>query len=454
MRGTVENAGDEWDHARARQAMTRILRYRDAASSDDQTEDVRGTLLERLATSFAVDTQTILSIVDLTRAFRHPDRRSHYRTVNRQPAGLAVNMTLCDDYRDGGEFPEYAGFADDTIIGSRWVAHEDEALLMTLGHELAHHVVALRELAADPLSSSDEAHHGPAFQETYRVIRQFAINPILDEFAASTATQGKKRHVSRLASKLQALRKMAEDPSSNRHEAERAVNQLSHLLAKHGIEDLDRLDFEAPQFIERFVPVASHSGYKPLLHIAFDIGRFCGVETLIHSSRWLAGTLYTDWDKAPAQTIGYFGAPGDVAMAVYLSELIYLSLYRELQAYRQSDAYRRERQCGRHPGTLRSSFRTAFMQQLCYRLRGARESVENAWLTDTPSAQALVTQRAHAIQQALQQRYAKIGSARQRRVAGVRSRSALSAGRAAANRFNLNRPVTSPQQKQLPKPGH
>ena len=448
MTSEPQTATLDWHTARARQMMTRLLAYRGCGAAT--TRDTAPALVERIATTWRLGIADIAAVTTVIQTFSASDKSSYYRCKAGTAEELAVNIDHCDAYQAGGEVPEYASFADDPMIGSRWVAHADDAMLMTLGHELAHHVVMLIESAHSGAHEQPSTPHGAVFQSAYRLIREHGVNPMLDENGSQDVQRLRARHESRLLRKLRALKQMAEDARSNQNEAERAVTQLANLLQKHGIEDVTELNTQPLHFIERHVPVIGRGNFKPLLHIGFDVAHFCGVEALIHSTRWLAGTLHGDWDSPPAQSIGFFGAPADVEMAVYLSELIDETLQREINFYRRSNAYRSERERGRHPGTLNAAFRHAYIKTLQHRLRTEREALESSWQNAQPTATSLVEQRATAVRSALQAKYPKVGTARQRAGSNAQSRSAHKAGQKAAGRFNLNRPVSQGPMPHLP----
>lgn len=445
MKPNQQTATIAWHTTRARQMMTRLLAYR--GLGPDSIDESKPTLAERIAADWQLSITDVVAVTEVIQAFTGSDKSSYYRSRSGAAETLAINIDHCESFHAGAEFPEYASFADDPVIGSRWVANADDAMLMTLGHELAHHVAMLISTARH----ENITPHGNVFQSAYRLIREHAVNPMLDANGSQDLQRLQSRHEFRLLRKLRALKQMAEDDRSNQNEAERAVTQLANLLQKHGIDDVSELDKKPLHFIERHVPVIGQGNFKALLHIAFDVAHFCGVEALIHSTRWLAGTLHGDWDRPPAQSIGFFGAPADVEMAVYLSQLIEETLQRELDAYRGSHDYKRERANGRHPGTLNSAFRSAYILTLQHRLRSERKHLEDSWHHANPTARALVEQRAKALREALQTRYPRTGTARQLTSGKARSRSANKAGRNAAGRFNLNRPVANGRRLRLPR---
>ena len=174
---------------------------------------------------------------------------------------------------------------------------------------------------------------------------------------------------------------------------------------------------------------------------------------MIHSNPL---STYGDWSRAlgrdkTIERVTYFGAPADVEMAVYLSEVTYHAVFQASERYRQSAAYQRERQQGHHPRTLLFSFRREFVGRLNRRLREARESVENAWLTASTDGRALVAARDQQLRAALNARYPRLRAANFARSGAASVGSAASAGRQAANQVNLNRPVGTRKVPALPR---
>lgn len=363
-----------------------------------------------------------------------PARKTAQRKKSFAGGVIHINFGGLERVENGGEYPEYASYAADEAIGSRYVQNEDEYLLMSCGHELAHFVVGLMH------RRSEIRPHGVEFREVYRFIRAHAVNPLLDEFAQSAAERVSEKFNARLRTKLAALRKMAEDPTSNEHEAERAMRQMQALMEKHGIESITDAEPGATRFIERQVPVLSEGAYKPLQHLFGDIGTFCGCEAVITTHRIRARGRTGASPSGTRKVVKYFGAPEDVEMAIYLSRILVSALFRETENYRASEDYARERAVGVAPRTLIFAFRRAFVQRMETRLRLARRDIEADWCSQGASTTALVTDRKAALRKSFEARYPRLGTL-SLSSSGGENAAAEGAGRSAANRVNLARPL-------------
>ncbi len=444
MRRQVRDGLTDWHREHVFVLLTELLSHR--RNPDKLPEKRCPQLIEHLSRALDLPTAQIAAAGALLTVCRTASGSSFHRREDGESTELCIDFGGLETFEGGAQFEEYARFSEDPVIGDRWVQNIDEAIIATLGHELTHYLVAQAWPDDDPPA------HGEQFQQVYRLVRGFGVNPMLDEFAATEAQRVKARHQARLISKVQALRKMAEDPSSNANEAERALSQLQGLQAKYGLTQEDSGDGWTPHYIERGVPVLSRDRYKPLLQLCFAIASFCGVEAVIHSNPL---PTYGSWSRAlgrekTIERVTYFGAPADVEMAVYLSEVAYHAVFQASERYRQSPAYQRERQQGHHPRTLLFSFRREFVDRLNRRLREARESVENEWLTARSDGRALVTARDQALRAALTARYPRLRSANLSRSGATSIGSAANAGRRAADQVNLNRPVGGRRPRALP----
>ncbi len=404
-------------------------------------------LLALLASEFQLSEARLGGVVDLLAVTRSASGISFLRSEDGRPTELAINYGGVEQYEQGGEFVEYASYAADPVIGSRWVQNPEEALLLTLGHELAHYVVAL--LPGD----TKHQPHGDAFKTVYKLIRGCALNPMLDEFAQDERQRAASRAENRLIKKINALRKLSSDATSNEHEAERALIQLQALMAKHGLDDSAEVSTEKLHVIERTVPVFKRDNYKALLHVAWAISQFCGVESVVHRQALQARTAH-GVDRSfscSAEYLSYFGAAADVAMAVYISELVYHALFLACDSYQASDTYRQERLAGHHHRALVSAFRRAFVDRINARLQEARQTVEAQWVESLADGRALMAQKDAELTALFKKRYPKLSSARalNSRAGGVSS--ALNAGQDAANRVNLNRPAERDVRLALPR---
>lgn len=431
----IRDGLNEWHHAFCRALAMKLLSYGPITNALTQT--VHGNLTWFLARYCDIPQKKIAGVLDILAVTRTASGVSRHHSFNGVSTEVSINFGGLEAYQAGGEFEEYASYAADPVIGSRWVQNVDEAILLTFAHEFAHYLVALKHPheAVRP--------HGAEFQQMYGLIRRYAVNPMLDEFAMNEVQRAAAQFEMRLIRKIQALRKMAEDPTSNENEAERAVVQLQALMAKHGLTEGSLSGEEKPHVVERIVPLVRRDNYKPLMHVCWSIARFCGVEAVIHTGRLSSpadkpGRALLQWSH---EYLAYFGAPSDAEMAVYLSDLIFHSLYEESARYRASETYRTDLAAGHHSRTLVSSFRRAFVARISRRLRQSRTAVENAWVTSRVDGRALMAQKDARLQALFKARYPRLLQLRESHSSADRVSSAESAGRSAADRVNLNRPV-------------
>ena len=404
-------------------------------------------LLALLAGEYQLSEARLGAAVEILSVTRSTSGISFLRSEDGRPTELAINYGGIEQYEQGGEFVEYASYAADPVIGSRWVQNPEEALLLTLGHELAHYVVALlpNEMKHQP--------HGDTFKKVYRSIRGCALNPMLDEFAQDERQRAALRAENRLITKINALRKLSNDATSNEHEAERALIQLQALMAKHGLDDQMGVSEQTLHVIERTVPVLKQDNYKAILHVTWAISQFCGVESVIHRQGLQARTAHGVDRRfsCTSEYLSYFGAPADVAMAVYMSELIYHTLFNASNSYQGSETYRQERLAGHHHRALISAFRRAFVDRINARLRKARQTVEAEWAESLGDGRGLMARKDTELTALFKRRYPKLSAARALNSVSGGVSSALNAGQAAANRVNLNRPTERDTRLALPQ---
>ena len=406
---------------------------------DPENQTSYANLASLLAKKAGVSGVEIVRVKDLLIVTRTHSGTSYYLSSNGVPISLTVNFGGLEQFLGGAEFEEYDSFASDPVIGSRWVQNAEEAILMTLGHELAHHVVALQH------KDRGTKPHGVAFKKAYQLIRRFAVNPMLDEFAMDAKQRTAARFEARLIKKIHALQKMATDATSNENEAERALAQMQALKIKYGLADTLLSDDYKPHVIERTVPVVQRDGYKALTHLCWSIASFCGVEAVWHPGR------LTCWEDEGEEVIRsfqwsyeyitYFGSSSDTEMAVYLSELIFDSLFAESKRYCTTEDYRNGLAAGHRSRTLVFSFRRGFVARMNRRLDEGRKAVREEWAASRTDGRELMTHKDSVLQALLKQRYPKLGQIRDTSSNSVSVSSANKAGRSAADRVNLNRPV-------------
>ena len=405
---------------------------------DPENGTSHANLASLLAKRAGVPGVEIVRVKDILIVTRTHTGISHYRSANGVPISLTVNFGGLEQFLGGAEWEEYESFASDPVIGSRWVQNVEEAILMTLGHELAHHVVALKH--EDKCTKP----HGAEFKKAYQLIRRFAVNPMLDEFAMDTKQRTAARFETRLIKKIHALQKMATDATSNENEAERALAQMQALKIKYGLADTLLSDDSKPHVIERTVPVVQRDGYKALTHLCWSIARFCGVEAVWHPGR------LTCWEEKENvlrryqwsyEYITYFGSSSDTEMAVYLSDLVFHSLFAESKRYRTTEDYRKGLAAGHKSRTLVFSFRRGFVARINRRLDEGRKAVREEWVASRVDGRELMTHKDSVLQALFKQRYPKLGLMRDTSSNSSSIDSAHKAGRSAADRVNLNRPV-------------
>jgi len=434
MTKRIRDGLSEWHLQYVRALLIKLLKHRSETGSklSQRGPELAAFLSQELDTPIS----KIVSVLNILSVTRTTSGISFHRTRNGLPTELAVNFGQLEIYQEGAELTEYASFNGDEVIGGRWVQNEEEALLMILGHELAHHVVCCK------WDRREVKPHGEEFKRVYRLIRLQAVNPLLDEFAMDELDRKRSRYDKRLITKLSALRKMATDKTSNENEAERAMRQLEGLLSKHELSSSSLDGYYVPHFIERTVPVISRDNYKPILHILWDLSNFCDVEAVIHTQS-LRSLTYRSRShfKHETQFITFLGAPADAEMAVYLSEVIHQTLFDETQRYRDSSEYQNARAEGYHPRTLIFSFRRAFLSRLASRLRDSKETIENSWCNDIAKEKELMVQKKSELKNLFEKRYPNLRSSRDLSSSSGTVASASERGLSAANRVNLNRPL-------------
>ena len=431
---SIRDGLSEWHYQYCRSLLLQLLAY---GPINDDEYGWSPSLMRLLGQLLRVSEVKIADVTYILSVTRTHSGISFHKSQCGVPTELAINFGGLDRYETGAEFEEYASFAADPVIGNRWAQNVDEAILLILGHELAHYVVALET------GSKKTKPHGKEFKAAYRAIRQCAVNPMLDEFAQDELQRTNARYEARLIKKIAALKKMSEDQTSNENEAERAVVQLEALLVKHGLTSSDMPIATKPHIVERTVPIFARDRYKPLLHYCWGVSKFCGVEAVIHTRELRPVSKNRKEYAYPRsnQYLTYFGAAADVEMAVYLSELIFLSLFDESDNYRQSQQYQEERVNGHHHRTLISSFRRAFVGRIGRRLSEARETIEQGWVDANTENKELMVQKDAHLRALFTSKYPRLASSRLLMSGASAVGSAQSAGRSAADRVNLGRPA-------------
>lgn len=104
-----------------------------------------------------------------------PDMRSRAGANN-----IVINLECWQ--RHNKAYAEYKRFNHDSIIGGRPVSGISDVILITIAHEIAHHV----QFAYIPRSGAlarrltDRKPHGVRFKYCYRILRRELVNPIID----------------------------------------------------------------------------------------------------------------------------------------------------------------------------------------------------------------------------------------------------------------------------------
>jgi hypothetical protein len=432
MEEPIRDGLTQWHWEYTRHLLIKLFMYEDPRMAKRDGES--RVLSEYLSLKCRIAEHRITDVRGALAVARTAAGVSYYRGGRRGAEELVIDWGGLEAYETEGYYEEYASFAHDPVIGSRSVNHIDDVLLLIIGHELAHHIVALRHLPGEVRP------HGVEFQETYRLIREYGVNPLINEFAQGETERITANQQARFLRKVHALRKMSEDRTSNPYEAERALVQLQGLLAKHGIESLQSLGETPPVFVERSVPVIPHGTFAAQLRYNFGIIGFCGVRSVIHT-RYMPNSNRLEDVHKQYKYISFFGAPSDVEMALYLSQLIHQSLCSEAESFKQSEAFKEERALGLQSRTIMNSFYLGFTRRINFRLLDSRAAAESAWVEGMADAKALMTQQSSALEAAFKSRYPRLGRASSGRSSSGRAEGAVSAGRSAANKVNLNRPV-------------
>ena len=75
---------------------------------------------------------------------------------------------------------EYASYSKDKVIGSRPVKNMEEALWISVAHEVAHHIQRAYCPRIKRFAKNHRKPHGDCFKTIYRYLRKDFINPMLD----------------------------------------------------------------------------------------------------------------------------------------------------------------------------------------------------------------------------------------------------------------------------------
>ena len=75
---------------------------------------------------------------------------------------------------------EYASYSKDKVIGTRPVKNMEEAIWISVAHEVAHHVQHSHCPRLKRFRGKHQKSHGDCFKQIYRYLRRDFINPMLD----------------------------------------------------------------------------------------------------------------------------------------------------------------------------------------------------------------------------------------------------------------------------------
>lgn len=351
------------------------------------------------------------------------DGGSFCETLPGQTSVITINLKGCQAKLARQRFTEYQMIAEDPVIGSAAVVTEDEAILLTLAHELAHAVVAGLGIRLEPP-------HGATWQAVYRFIRP-GLNGWLADRAALHSQAGIQDVEQRVLRKARSLQSMAEHHGSNPHEAERARAQLNSLLQRYRL-DVEQLETGAqPRVVQQFVPNTRMDRRSTLGTLPNVVSQVCQCRLLMHSRRKRGATGLVHY-------VSLIGAADDVDRAIYLLEVIERAIRAEFEHYRKSDEH--QVLTGRDRYNARASFHHAMIRSI----------VEQLWALDTeneaiieaaePSAQAVMALKQDQVQSALGQLYPKLGrsSRGQGQSQTGTNPAAAKRGSDAGRRVNLN----------------
>tara|TARA_R100001129_G_scaffold186671_1_gene180299 strand:+ start:1056 stop:1625 length:570 start_codon:yes stop_codon:yes gene_type:complete len=114
---------------------------------------------------------------------------------------IQINLNYWQHRNGAGIEEEYAAFANNPVYGDRQVTDVDDRLLITVAHEVAHHV-QYRIMQADHRIKRSvwKKPHGDGFQRIYRWLRQDLVNPIID---AKIAEQDKLNQLKKITRRRQ-----------------------------------------------------------------------------------------------------------------------------------------------------------------------------------------------------------------------------------------------------------
>lgn len=231
-----------------------------------------------------------------------------------------------------------------------------------------------------------------------------------------------------IRAKILALRNMIEERGATEAEAMAALAKADKLMEEHGLTEADLEVAEAKRDM-------SHGEFKYDIKTqhpcakwcSMTIGQFCGVVT---------------WYDRGTQKSNGFGFNVDVEMYEFLLKLIHDSMNREWKDYLQNNPLR--------PGLSRHTEYWSFMLGMAQRINEKLKELMEAREVKIDSTGTDLVVKKYAVIEAGMKEMLPGLSLRSSRSRGIRADgSAMSEGRKAGDRVNLNRPVTSSSGKRL-----
>jgi len=98
---------------------------------------------------------------------------------------IQINLSYWQ-HKNGRHFQhEYKAFNECPVIGGRWCENLEQALWMTVAHEVAHHVQYTKGPICRWLKKHYQRAHGRGFQAVYGILRSAVVNPLLPSLEGS-----------------------------------------------------------------------------------------------------------------------------------------------------------------------------------------------------------------------------------------------------------------------------
>jgi|TARA_R100000081_G_C4816873_1_gene175856 hypothetical protein len=85
-------------------------------------------------------------------------------------------------FKEGpGEDIEYKSYRDDSTIGNMYCQNNYQRLLITIAHEVSHHIQYKYCPRVDRFKTNYRKAHGECFKTIYRYLRRDLINPMIED---------------------------------------------------------------------------------------------------------------------------------------------------------------------------------------------------------------------------------------------------------------------------------